>query len=48
MKKSTKEVEVDQTTASVSKPGTSKQTDTLPPNTAPNTRLHPSAIRIHG
>ena len=38
MKKTVKEVEVDQTPASASKPGTSKQTDTLPPNTAPNTQ----------
>ena len=34
--KKTKEVQVDQTSTSASKPGTSKQTDTLPPNTAPN------------
>ena len=38
MKKAAKEVEVDQTPTSASKPGTSKQTDTLPPNTAPNTQ----------
>ena len=35
MKKTVKEVEVDQTPTSASKPGTSKQTDTLPPNTQP-------------
>ena len=38
MKKTAKEVEVDQTPTSASKPGTTKQTDTLPPNTAPNTQ----------
>ena len=38
MKKSTKEVEVNQTSDSASKPGTSKQTDTLPLNTALNTQ----------
>ena len=38
MKKFSKEVEVDQTSALVSKPGTSKQTDIFPPNTAPNTQ----------
>ena len=38
MKKTAKEVEVDQTAASGSKPGTSKQPDTLPLNTAPNTQ----------
>ena len=38
MKKTVKEVEVDQTPASASKPGTSKQTDTLPQNTTPNTQ----------
>ena len=42
MKKSAKEVEVDQTSASSSKSGISKQTDTLPLNTAPNTQLHPN------
>ena len=35
MKKSAQEVVVDQTT-SASKPGTSKQTDTLSPNTQPS------------
>ena len=38
MKKSAQEVVVHQTSTSASKPGTSKQTDTLPPNTAWNTR----------
>ena len=38
MKKSAKQVEVDQTSASASKPGRIKQTDTLPLNTAPNTQ----------
>ena len=42
MKKYSKEVEVDQTSALASKPGTSKQTDTLPPNTAPNTQPQPN------
>ena len=38
MKKTAKEVEVDQTPTSASKPGTSKQTDTLPLNTDLNTK----------
>ena len=40
IKKSAQQVVVDQTSISASKPGTSKQTDTLPPNSALNT--HPS------
>ena len=38
MEKSAQEVVVDQTSTSASKPGTGKQTDTLPPNTALNTQ----------
>ena len=37
MKKSAKEVELDQSSTSASKPGPSKQFDNLPPNSAPNT-----------
>ena len=37
MKKSGKEVELDQSSTSASKPGPSKQSDNLPPNSAPNT-----------
>ena len=36
--KKTAKMEVDQTSDSASKPGTSKQTDTLSPNTGPNTQ----------
>ena len=36
IKKSAKEVELDQSSTSASKPGPSKQSDNLPPNTAPN------------
>ena len=38
IKKSAKEVELDQSSTSASKPGPSKQSDNLPPNTAPNTQ----------
>ena len=37
MKKSAKTVELDQSFTSASKPGPSKQSDKLPPNSAPNT-----------
>ena len=37
IKKSAKEVELDQSSTSASKPGPSKQSDNLPPNPAPNT-----------
>ena len=36
IKKSAKEVDLDQSSTSASKPGPSKQSDNLPPNTAPN------------
>ena len=39
IKKSAKEVELDQNSTSASKPGPSTQLDNLPPNTAPNTLL---------
>ena len=44
MKKTVKEVEVDQTPTSASKPGTSKETDTLPPE---HCSKH-SAFQTHG
>ena len=37
MKKSAKEVELDQSSTSASKPGPSKQSDNFPPNSAPKT-----------
>ena len=46
MKKPVKTVEVDQTPTPASKPGTSQQTDILPPNTAPNKPSEPSSSTV--